>query len=313
MFLLDKIKFNKLGFLACFVALIVFLLTTGILSSCSSEPENNTNSGNKEFDGNVLVITGSTTMLEVTNMWAEEFMAENGAELTINGGGSGEGINSLINETTDLANSSREIQGKETQLAMDKGMDIREYTVLLDGIAIVVSNNVKIGKITIEQLSRIFRGEITNWKEVGGDDKQIVAAARDSTSGTGEYFLQEVVKLGDKNSPYEYTDKCLLLQSTAEVVNVIGDNDDAIGYIGLGYLSVAGDNIKSLGVAKYPDLPAVFPTAETVKDNSYPLSRGLYIYANMENLSDLANAYLDFIYSQRGQEIGSEAGFVPVN
>ncbi len=146
-----------------------------------------------------------------------------------------------------------------------------------------------------------------------GDDKQIVAAARDSTSGTGEYFLQEVVKLGDKNSQDEYSDKCLLLQSNAEVVNVIGDNDNVIGYIGFGYLYVAGDNIKSLGVKKYPDLPAVFPTVETVKDNSYPISRELYIYANMENLSDLANAYLDFIYSQRGQEIGIDAGFVPVN
>ncbi len=113
MFLLDKIKFNKPGFLACFVALIVFLLTTGILSSCSSEPENNTNSGNKEFDGNVLVITGSTTFLKLQTCGQKISWLNLAAQLTINGGGSGEGINSLIDGTTDLANSSREIQGKK--------------------------------------------------------------------------------------------------------------------------------------------------------------------------------------------------------
>jgi len=265
-----------------------------------------------QFDGEILVITGSTTMLEVTNMWAEAFMSTNGSEVTVNGGGSGEGINSLLNGSTDLANSSREIQDKEKQIAWDNGRDIREYTVLMDGLAIIVSKNVMIEQISIEQLSAIFRGQITNWKELGGNDRPIVAAARDSTSGTGEYFLQEVVRLGDKNSDSEYTDMCLLLQSTAEVVNVVGGNDDAIGFIGLGYLKIAGDNIKPVKVTKYLSGQGVAATVETVRDKSYPLSRGLYIYADLKKFSPLSSAYIDFVYSKQGQDAGIEAGFVPV-
>jgi len=127
--------------------------------------------------------------------------------------------------------------------------------------------------------------------------------ARDSSSGTGEYFLEEVVQLGKTLEDNDYTEKALRLQSNADVVNQIKNNDNAIGYIGMGYLE---ESLKALKVE------GVEPAIETVKDGSYPISRGLYVYAPGKELTPIAEAYLDFVFSEAGQQIGIEEGFVPV-
>jgi phosphate transport system substrate-binding protein len=314
-------KSKKSGFLLAFLSVlsIIVLLLSVVITGCkaaatetSSKDGSQTNAGGKQFSNETLTVSGSTTLLEVSNMWAETFMEKNGGEITVNGGGSGEGIKSLIDKTTDLANSSRSMKAEEKKNASDNGVGVKEYAVLWDGIAIVVSKNVTIEEISFEQLSKIYKGEITNWKEIGGQDGLIVAAARDSSSGTGEYFLQEVVRLGNKDSQDDYSDKCLLLQTNADMTTQVSENENIIGYIGLGYLKLAKDSLKALKVKVKSDSNPVAPSIDTVKDKSYPISRELYIYTDTNNFSKIAQAFIDFILSPDGQNIGTEAGFVPV-
>lgn len=286
--------------------------TTGKTSATETTTEKKSNENGGKFGEKQLVITGSTTLLEVSNAWAETFMSENGGFITINGGGSGEGINSLINETTDLANSSRSMKDEEKQKAKSKGIDLKEYKVLWDGIAVIVSKNINIAELSFEQLSKIYKGEITNWKEAGGPDVKITATARESTSGTGEYFLENIVRLGNKDSKDEYSDNCLFLQTNADVVNQVSENNDVIGYVGLGYLKEAGDKVNVIKVKKDSTSEGILPSIDTVKDKSYPISRELYIYADGNKLSDIAKAYIEFVLSAEGQKIGSDTGFVPI-
>ncbi|MDD3818577.1 MAG: phosphate ABC transporter substrate-binding protein [Actinomycetota bacterium] len=268
-----------------------------------AEEVSETEEASLPYEGQELVISGSTTLLQVSEAWTTEFMKEYGGTIIVNGGGSGAGIADLINGISDLANASRQIKDEELESAKSVGLDIQEYKVLYDGIAIITSDNVSIDDITIEELSKIYTGEITNWKDVGGDDSEIVIIARDSSSGTGEYFLEEVVQLGKTVEDNDYSENALRLQSNAEVVNQVKENDNAIGYIGLGYLE------ESLNVIK---VEGIEPSIDTVKDGSYPISRGLYIYSAGE-LTGIGEAFIDFVLSERGQEIGLEEGFVPLN
>jgi phosphate transport system substrate-binding protein len=318
---MKKFSNTNKAFLLAFVSVlsIITLLLSISLAGCKSaatetpsKDGGQAEAGEKQFSNESLTVSGSTTLLEVSNMWAESFMDKNGGEITVNGGGSGEGIKSLIDHTTDLANSSRAMKAEEQKSASDNGVDVKEYAVLWDGIAIVVSNNVTVEEITFEQLSKIYKGEITNWKEIGGQDGLIVAAARDSSSGTGEYFLQEIVRLGNKDSQDDYSDKCLLLQTNADMTIQVSGNENIIGYIGLGYLKLAGDSLKALKVKAKSDSSPVMPSIDTVKDKSYPISRELYVYADMNNFSKISQAFIDYILSTDGQNIGVEAGFVPV-
>ncbi|PIU28179.1 MAG: phosphate ABC transporter substrate-binding protein [Candidatus Hydromicrobium americanum] len=255
------------------------------------------------YDGQELVISGSTTLLQVSEAWASAFMEKYGGTIIVNGGGSGGGIADLINGVNEIANASRQIKDEELEAAKDAGLDVQEYIVLYDGIAVIVSNNVTVENLTIEQLSKIYTSEITNWKDVGGDDTEIIITARDSSSGTGEYFLEEVVQLGKTMENNDYSETALRLQSNADVVNQIKENDNAVGYIGLGYLE------ESLKIVK---VEGIEPSVDTVKDNSYPISRGLYIYVPGKELTEIGQAYINFVLSDEGQDIGLEEGFVPL-
>ncbi len=204
------------------------------------------------------------------------------------------------------------MKDSEKQEAASKGIDLKEYIVLWDGIAVIVSKNVNVSELTFDQLSKIYKGEITNWKDVGGADTEIIAAARESSSGTGEYFLANIVRLGNSESQDEYSDKCLLLQTNADMVAQVSGNENIIGYVGLGYLKEAGDTVNAVKIKKDSSSSAVSPSVETVKDRSYPISRELYVYADGNKITELAQAYLDFILSADGQQIGIDAGFVPL-
>lgn len=292
------------------LTLVILCLTSSILFGCVAEGTTTEREANlqergkaKPFDGRELVISGSTTLLQVSEAWASAFMETYGGTVIVNGGGSGVGIADLINGTTDLANASRQIKDEELEKAKANGLDVQEYKVLYDGIAIIVSSNVIVEELSIEQLSKIYTGKITNWKEVGGEDAKIVVVARDSSSGTGEYFLEEVVQLGKTAKENDYSELCLRLQSNADVANTIRTTKNAIGYIGLGYLEESLNSVRVQGV---------LPSIETVKDGAYPISRGLYIYTLGGDLSDIAKAYLDFVMSDEGQEIGLREGFVPI-
>lgn len=311
---------NKILLMAISLLAVLFLATT-IFTGCKTtatqvtdtgKASDEANSSSSKFNDQELVVSGSTTLLEVANAWAEDFMAKFGGSITINGGGSGEGIKSLIDGTTDLANASRSMMDSEKQEAASKGIDLKEYIVLWDGIAVIVSKNVNVSELTFDQLSKIYKGEITNWKDVGGANAEIIAAARESSSGTGQYFLENIVRLGNKESQDEYSDKCLLLQTNADMVAQVGGNENIIGYVGLGYLKEAGDKVNAVKIKKDSSSSAVLPSVETVTDRSYPISRELYVYADGNKITELAQAYLDFILSAAGQQIGIDAGFVPV-
>lgn len=311
---------NKILLMAISLLAVLFLATT-IFTGCktvatqvtdTSKASDETNSLSSKFNNQELVVSGSTTLLEVANAWAEDFMAKFGGSITINGGGSGEGIKSLIDGTTDLANASRSMTDLEKQEAASKGINLKEYIVLWDGIAVIVSKNINVSELTFDQLSKIYKGEITNWKDVGGAEAKIIAAARESSSGTGQYFLENIVRLGNKKSQDEYSDKCLLLQTNADMVAQVGGNENIIGYVGLGYLKEAGDTVNAVKIKKDSNSSAVSPSVETVKDRSYPISRELYVYADGNKMTELVQAYLDFILSADGQKIGIDAGFVPV-
>jgi len=268
-----------------------------------------TTAAEMEFEGQALVISGSTTLLEVSQAWAEAFMEKYGGEVTINGGGSGVGIADLINGANDLANSSRSIKDEEKTEAEANGIDVKEYVVLFDGIAVITSSNISVPELTIKQLSDIYMGKITNWKDVGGPDASIVAAGRDSASGTGEYFLERVVQLDKKEKDNDYGDVVLRLQSNADVANQVTGNDNTIGYIGLGYLKDAA-GAKIVNIKDTDDSEAIAPTVQTVGDKTYPIARDLFVYANGNKMSEITTAFVDFMLGDEGQAIGEEVGFV---
>lgn len=316
-------KIGKKSLVSIIIAVLV-IITSGVtvftgcktasletITTTAAEKTATQAAGELKFKDETLVLTGSTTLLEVAQKWSEAFMKANGGKITVNGGGSGEGIAALLNGTTDLANASRSIKQEEMDAATAAGLDIKEFTVLYDGICIVTSKNISVKELTTDQLADIYMGKITNWKEVGGPDANIVAAARDTNSGTGEFFLEEIIQKGKKEKENDYSPNCLRLQSNGDVTNQVANNDNTIGYIGIGYLKDAGDSVNTVAVKK-GDKAAILPTPETVADKSYPISRALYIYGNTKKMSAIAQAFLDFVLSSDGQAIGQEAGFVKV-
>ncbi len=291
-------------------AALALLLITGVLSGCSGDTaqENSSESGFKDTE---LVIQGSDTLLEVSQNWAEAFMNTNpGINISITGGGSGTGIAALINKTADLANASRGIKDKEIEAAEGQGLDIQEFTVAWDGISVVVNKNNPVTELSIEQISKIFTGEITNWSEVNGNNADIVVTSRDSSSGTFGYFKERVVQINKTMEENDYTQMALFLASNAAIRNEVAGNENAIGYIGLGYLD---DSVKAVRVIGEEAAEGVAPSIENVQDGSYPISRPLYVYAPDSDLTDLEQAFLDFAMGEEGQAIALEIGFVPLS
>src|SRR4030042_2721499 len=193
--------------------------------------------------------------------------------------------------------------------AQSMGIKLVEVLVAYDGISIILSRNIeRVEELSIRQLSDIFRGIITNWNEVGGPDAEIILASRDSASGTYEYFLEAVVQMGKSEEGNEFTPMALALQSNADIVNTVITTDNAVGYIGLGYLQEALDKGASVITVE-----GVEPSVETIKNGTYPISRGLYNYYRKGNLNEMGLAYLDFIQSDEGQTIALDTGFVPIN
>lgn len=244
-----------------------------------------------------IVIKGSTTVLPVTQGTLEAFMKKNPTvQMSLSGGGSGEGIKALIDKTADIATSSREIKKEEIELAKARGVTPVAHVVAYDAIIPVVNPRNKVSNLSIDQLSQIYQGKITNWKEVGGDDLQIVVISRDSSSGTFESWDHFIMKK-TKVMP-----KAQMLASNGAVMTAISKNRFAIGYLGIGYIN---KSVKALQVN------GVTPSIETAFSREYPLSRELYMYTNGEPTGATAK-YISFVKSLEGQKIAAKEGFVPV-
>jgi len=250
---------------------------------------------------------GSDTMVNAVQMVAEEFMKQYPhIFVAVTGGGSGVGIASLINKTCDVASASREMKPKEVEIANQHGVYPREFVVAYDGVAVIVNKSNPVDKLTLDDLHKIFTGEATNWRQFGGKDLHIVTLSREVSSGTHMYFKEEVIQLGKKDSEDEFSEETLLLTSSQAIVEEVAGNEEAIGYLGMGYLS---DRTKALQIGKgngfYP------PTVENVLKKTYPLSRGLYAYTDGEP-GGIVKLFLDFTLSPAGQKQFIETGFVPV-
>ena len=211
--------------------------------------------------------------------------------ISVTGGGSGTGIAALINNTVDIANASRQIKQKEIDNAAENDVSPVEFIIARDAIAIIVNHNNTINELTIQQISDIFSGKITNWSEIGGDDRPIVKLSRETNSGTHVYFLEQVVRKGDKEDLTLFSQDTLLLPSSEGIISEVMDNPNAIGYDGLGYIT---DEVKVIAVAVNDGDSFILPSIQTVNDSLYPIARNLYMYTNGEPIP-LVKQYLDTV------------------
>lgn len=242
-----------------------------------------------------LVVQGSTTVLPIAQAAAEVFMQNNSqADISVRGGGSGNGIAALIDGTCDIADASRSIKVKEVILCQKKGISPVGNIVAMDGIAVVVHTSNPVSALKTDQIKDVYTGKITNWKELGGEDLEIVIVGRDSSSGTFETF-EELVMKGAKVSP-----AALAQASNKTVSTIISTTKGAIGYVGLGYLN---DTIKAI------EVNGVEANPETVGGGKYPISRPLYMYTDGAP-EGMVKEFIEFIWSEEGQEIVTEQGFV---
>lgn len=252
---------------------------------------------------------GSDTMVNLALYWAEKYQSIHPEiRISITGGGSGTGISSLINDTVDLANASREITDQELKEANKNGVQPVETIVARDAIAIIVNPENPIEQLTLKQVSDIYSGKINNWSELGGDNRPIVRLSRETNSGTHVYFLEKVVRLGNKNDHTIFSASTLLLPSSEGIIAEVRDNPNAIGYDGLGYIT---PEVKVLSIAEKEGKEYVYPTLNSVNQNQYAISRNLFIYS-AGTPKPHVQEYLNWLLSPDGQEIVKSLGFIPI-
>ena len=252
---------------------------------------------------------GSDTLVNLALAWAETYMGRYpDVRISVTGGGSGTGIAALINGTADLANASRAMKEEEIKAAQANGATPQEFTVARDAIAVVAHPSNPVDGLTLQQISDIYTGRFTNWSQLGGEDRPIVLLSRESNSGTYVYFLENVIRLGDKGSGLLFSPDTLLMPSSEGISAEIRQNPNAIGYDGLGYVT---PDQKMLPVAVDAHSPYVIPSVETVNNGLYPISRPLYMYTAGEP-TGLIKDYLDWVRSDDGQVLVLELGFVPL-
>ena len=250
----------------------------------------------------VVQVKGSDTIVNVSQYIAEEYMAKNkGARIAVTGGGSGVGISSLINGTADIGMASRSIKEKESKTATDKGLKINEVVLGFDGITLIVNKENKINNLTHQDLAKIFRREVTNWKEVGGDNAEVVVLSRDSSSGTHEFFKEHVIREKNTKKSAEYGTKTLYMPSNEAIKQEVRNSRYAIGYVGMGYVD---NSVKSLKV------DSIEPSVKNVSNKKYPIAREIYWYVLAKNNKDV-KGLVEFALSKDGQKIVAEEGFVP--
>ena len=289
--------------------LLVVIVFAAVLTACASTDTGDTE-GSETGPVRALQNKGSDTLVNIALAWAETYRnVEPSVDIAVTGGGSGTGIAALINGTVDIANASRPMKDNEIEDAQANGIEPVEHVVAIDALAVIVHLDNPVTELTINQLSDIFTGRVTNWNEVGGEDRPIVVVSRETNSGTHVYFLEEVVRRGESDNIDIFAPQTLLMPSSVGITSEVRRNPNAIGYDGLGYVDPEHERI--LAVASDDDLPYVLPSAETAADNSYPLSRNLFMYTAGEPTGALAD-YLNWILSPDGQQIVADLGFVPL-
>ena len=269
----------------CALILTVFAGCGGKDTKTSSKDSGKSISGTVATDG-------STSMEKVIGSLGEAFMQKySGTNFTYNPTGSGTGITAVAEGRCDIGLSSRALKDEE------KAKGLKETTVALDGIAIIVNPSNKVGELTIEQIADIYTGKITNWKDVGGNDSEIVLIGREAGSGTRDGFES----ITDTEDGCKYRQE---LTSTGDVIATVSGNENAIGYASIAAIK---DNVKAIKVG------GVKPTEETVKDGSYKIQRPFVLVTKEDTkLSDVAQAFFDYTTSSEVADIITKPGAVPV-
>ena len=285
---------------------LIGLLCLTLLAACGGRPDRSSERGATQTIEN----KGSDTMVNLALAWAEAY-AEVRPEvrISVTGGGSGTGIAAMINGTVAVANASRKMKPEEMDEARANGIEPVEHIIAGDAIAVVLHPSNPVDGLSIAQLSAIFTGQITNWHQVGGENRPIVLLSRESNSGTHVYFLERVVREGIKNDDRLFSPDTLLMPSSEGISNEIRQNPNAIGYDGLGYVT---HDQKMLCVIDKPGGPCVSPAVETVQDGTYPIARPLFMYTAGEPTGAMRE-YLDWILDPEGQALVRELGFVPLS
>ena len=284
-----------------FIALLLAAVLTLALAACGSKNDTNTNDNSNDTNNDnapaavtgTVATDGSTSMEKVIGALSESFMANNAdTTVTYNPTGSGAGITAVQEGTCDIGLSSRALKDEE------KAGGLTETVVALDGIAVIVNADSKVEDLSVEQIAKIFTGEITDWSEVGGEAGKISCIGREAGSGTRDGF--ESITGTDGSCQYRQE-----LTSTGDVITTVAGNPDAIGYASLAAIK---DNVKALKVG------GVTPTEETVKDGSYIIQRPFVLVTKQgTKLSDSAQKFFDYITSADAAAVISAAGAVPVN
>jgi len=247
--------------------------------------------------GSVLSISGSTTVLPIAAKAAEEFMVTHpDLDVQVNGGGTGAGVQAAGEGTAMIGMASRDLKAEEKT----KYPDLIAHQIAIDGIAMITNTANPIPSLTIDQIKKIYDGNITNWKDVGGADAPIVVIGRDSASGTREYFYTDVMKKAD------FVKTQLEKNSNGAVKQTVEQTPTAIGYVGLGYIDTS---IHAVPLSVNGTLIA--PSIETVKAGKYPIQRPLHLLTKGQPTGD-AVAFIAFLDSPEGQKIITEEGFVVI-
>ncbi len=272
----------------CMFSKSIFITATAVLFSIAL-------STSAYAAGNSLTIKGSTTVLPIAQAAAEEFMDKNpGINISVQGGGSGVGIASLLDKTTDIADSSRNIKNEEKTKAKGSGVNPYENIIAMDGIAVIVHPSNPVKNLTREQIKAVYTGKISNWSELGGKNARIVVVSRDSSSGTFESF-EELVLNKEK-----VRRDALTTASNQAGAQTVAQTPGAIAYVGLGYIT---PRVKAV------DVDGVKCTKQNVLNKKYALSRPLFMYTNGLPAGNVKK-FIDFIKSKEGQKLVEEEGFV---
>ena len=197
---------------------------------------------------------------------------------------------------------------EEVDQAKANGVDPVEHVIARDAIAVIVNPENPVNQLTVQQISDIYSGKISNWSAVGGDDRPIVRLSRETNSGTHVYFLETVLRLGKKDDKTLFSTDTLLLPSSEGIIAELRQNPNAIGYDGLGYVP---KDLKMVAIAKEAGGAYLLPSIATVNDKTYAVARDLYMYTNGEP-TGVVKEYLDWILSREAQQIVADLGFVPV-
>ena len=267
-----------------------------LLASCGK-------SGSRSTKARTITIKGSDTMVILAQRWAETYMRERpGAIVQVTGGGSGTGIAALINGSTDICAASRPMKDKEREGVLGKhGKDVSEIPVALDGVAIFLNEGNSVEELSLAQLEAIYRGQTTDWKDVGGTPGKIVCYGRENNSGTYVYFKEHVLKNQD------FAARVLSLPGTAAVINAVLKDKSAIGYGGVGYVK----GVKAIRVTTQAGENGTTPTMENVVSGAYPISRKLFFYTVGEPTGEV-RAFIDWVLSDEGQQVCEKVGYYPI-